>query len=173
VHARATEENLAPTIAREGVAGSIRHAPTLSRFTVSRFHTLVAARFNEPATSDVIMVPWQGTNRAKSRLRRSPLRTMISREFAEHFAEEWISAWNAHDLVRILSHYENDFEMASPRIADIAGEPSGVFCGKESIGAIGRKVFGSSLTCALSKLASSSAPAASPYTIEIRWDDGS
>ncbi len=60
---------------------------------------------------------------------------MISRQFAEHFAEEWISAWNAHDLVRILSHYEDDFEMASPRIADIAGEPSGVLRGKESVGA--------------------------------------
>ncbi|MGA7120624.1 MAG: nuclear transport factor 2 family protein [Polyangiaceae bacterium] len=60
---------------------------------------------------------------------------MISREFAEHFAEEWISAWNAHDFVRILSHYEDDFEMASPRIADIAGEPSGVLRGKESVGA--------------------------------------
>jgi hypothetical protein len=39
---------------------------------------------------------------------------MISRDFAERFAEEWIAAWNAHDLPRILSHYEDDFEMPSP-----------------------------------------------------------
>ena len=60
---------------------------------------------------------------------------MISREFAERFAEEWISAWNAHDLARILSHYQDDFEMASPRIVEIVGEPSGVLRGKESVGA--------------------------------------
>jgi ketosteroid isomerase-like protein len=59
---------------------------------------------------------------------------MVTRDFAERFADEWIAAWNAHDLPRILSHYEDDFEMASPRIADIAGEASGVLRGKESIG---------------------------------------
>jgi len=62
-------------------------------------------------------------------------RPPITREFAERFAEEWVAAWNAHDLTRILSHYEDDFEMASPRIVDIAGEPSGVLRGKERVGA--------------------------------------
>jgi hypothetical protein len=60
---------------------------------------------------------------------------MISRDFAERFAEEWIAAWNAHDLPRILSHYEDDFEMASPIIVEIAGEPSGVLRGKKNVGA--------------------------------------
>jgi hypothetical protein len=59
---------------------------------------------------------------------------MISRETAEHFADEWIAAWNAHDLARVLSHYDDDFEMASPRIVDIAGEPSGVLRGKANVG---------------------------------------
>lgn len=54
---------------------------------------------------------------------------MIDPEFARSLAEEWIAAWNAHDLQRVLSHYEPDFEMASPRIVDIAGEPSGVLRG--------------------------------------------
>jgi len=58
---------------------------------------------------------------------------MISREIAELFAEEWIAAWNAHDLPRILSHYEDEFEMASPRIAEIVGEPSGVLHGKANV----------------------------------------
>ena len=62
-------------------------------------------------------------------------RPPITREFAERFAEEWVAAWNAHDLTRILSHYEDYFEMASPRIVDIAGEPSGVLRGKERVGA--------------------------------------
>jgi hypothetical protein len=59
---------------------------------------------------------------------------VITRAFADRFAEEWIAAWNSHDLSRILSHYADDFEMASPRIADIAGEPSGVLRGKERVG---------------------------------------
>jgi hypothetical protein len=61
-------------------------------------------------------------------------KAVLTREFAEGFAEEWIAAWNAHDLARVLSHYEDDFEMASPRIVDIAGEPSGVLIGKGRIG---------------------------------------
>jgi hypothetical protein len=68
-------------------------------------------------------------------------RPPISREFAEHFADEWIATWNARDLPCILSHYENDFEMASPRIVEIAGEPSGVLRGKESIGAYWEKAL--------------------------------
>ena len=58
----------------------------------------------------------------------------ITRDFADRFADEWIAAWNAHDLPRVLSHYEDDFEMASPLIVEIAGEPSGVLRGKEKVG---------------------------------------
>lgn len=31
------------------------------------------------------------------------------------FAEEWIAAWNSHDLERILSHYAEDIVFTSPR----------------------------------------------------------
>lgn len=33
------------------------------------------------------------------------------------FAEEWIEAWNSHDLDRILSHYAADVVFTSPRAA--------------------------------------------------------
>ena len=66
---------------------------------------------------------------------------MITREFAEHFAKEWIESWNNHDLVRILSHYSNDFTMSSPRIAVVANEPSGVLKGKTAIGEYWRKAL--------------------------------
>ncbi|HKQ06398.1 MAG TPA: nuclear transport factor 2 family protein [Blastocatellia bacterium] len=33
------------------------------------------------------------------------------------FAEEWIAAWNSHDLDRILSHYAADVVFTSPRAA--------------------------------------------------------
>ena len=58
---------------------------------------------------------------------------MISRDQADHFAHEWIEAWNSHDLDRILAHYRDDFVMASPRIALVAGEPSGVLQGKPAV----------------------------------------
>jgi len=59
----------------------------------------------------------------------------LNREFADHFAAEWIAAWNSHDLARILSHYHPDFEMSSPRIVQIAGEPSGRLQGHAAVGA--------------------------------------
>ncbi len=55
--------------------------------------------------------------------------------FANHFAAEWVAAWNAHDLERILSHYADDFEMTSPVIIQLAGEPSGTLKGKAAVGA--------------------------------------
>jgi ketosteroid isomerase-like protein len=58
---------------------------------------------------------------------------MVTREFAVRFAEEWIAAWNAHDLERILSHYTDDFEMASPVIVEFMGEPSGTIKGKQAV----------------------------------------
>lgn len=66
---------------------------------------------------------------------------MIARERAEHFARDWIEAWNSHDLERILSHYSDDFVMSSPRIAVVAGEPSGVLRGKVAIGAYWKKAL--------------------------------
>ncbi len=66
---------------------------------------------------------------------------MIERAFAERFAREWIEAWNSHDLERILSHYHDDFVMSSPRIANVAGEPSGVLKGKSEIGAYWKKAL--------------------------------
>jgi len=59
---------------------------------------------------------------------------MIDKEFAEHFAADWIDSWNQHDLERILLHYTDDFEMSSPRIIVVAGEPSGMLKGKAAIG---------------------------------------
>lgn len=58
---------------------------------------------------------------------------MIDRQFAERFAEEWIAAWNSHDLERVLAHYSDDFEMSSPFVVQIAGEASGKLCGKKAV----------------------------------------
>jgi ketosteroid isomerase-like protein len=58
---------------------------------------------------------------------------MITREFARQFAEEWIAAWNSHDLEKILSHYSDDFVMSSPRIVLVVGEKSGILQGKDVV----------------------------------------
>ena len=66
---------------------------------------------------------------------------MMESGFAEHFAKEWIAAWNSHDLDRILDHYEDDFEMSSPIIPMLAGEPSGKLRGKPAVGAYWTKAL--------------------------------
>ena len=66
---------------------------------------------------------------------------MIDKLFAEHFASDWIDSWNAHDLDRVLSHYANDFEMFSPIITQVTGEPSGMLRGKHAVGAYWKKAL--------------------------------
>ncbi|EAU54808.1 nuclear transport factor 2 family protein [Mariprofundus ferrooxydans] len=58
----------------------------------------------------------------------------MNKEHAHAFAQEWISAWNSHNLEKILSHYDDDFEMSSPAITKLTGEPSGVLRGKKAVG---------------------------------------
>ena len=66
---------------------------------------------------------------------------MMDKAFAEPFAADWVAAWNAHDLDRILAHYADDFEMTSPVIVQIAGEPSGTLRGKQAVGAYWRNAL--------------------------------
>ncbi len=49
------------------------------------------------------------------------------------FAQDWVAAWNSHDLNRILSHYAEDFQMTSPFIVRMMNEPSGTIKGKENV----------------------------------------
>lgn len=59
---------------------------------------------------------------------------MLDLAFAQTFAAEWIAAWNSHDLSRILRHYSADFEMSSPVIVQLMGEPSGKLVGQTAVG---------------------------------------
>jgi len=49
------------------------------------------------------------------------------------FAHEWIESWNSHDLDRILDHYDDDFEIATPMIKVALGIESGSLKGKENV----------------------------------------
>lgn len=63
----------------------------------------------------------------------------MNQKQANEFAAEWIEAWNAHDIDRILSHYADDFEMNSPVIAKRLGVTSGTLKGKAAGGVRLRK----------------------------------
>jgi ketosteroid isomerase-like protein len=58
---------------------------------------------------------------------------MIDQDWAEAFARDWVSAWNAHDLERIFAHYADDFEMTSPLIAQRMGVANGTLKGKAAV----------------------------------------
>ncbi|MFO0706342.1 MAG: nuclear transport factor 2 family protein [Nitrospira sp.] len=64
---------------------------------------------------------------------------MLDDAWVKRFAEEWVEAWNAHDLDRVLALYAEDFEMVSPLIVTIAGEPSGRLKGKPAVRAYWEK----------------------------------
>jgi ketosteroid isomerase-like protein len=58
---------------------------------------------------------------------------MITKEYAEAFAAEWIAAWNSHDLDRVLTHYTDDFTIESPTALAVVPESKGFIAGKENI----------------------------------------
>ena len=58
---------------------------------------------------------------------------MMTQTAAAQFAREWIAAWNAHDVERVLSHYTDDFEMSSPFIVSMSGQASGTLRGKAAV----------------------------------------
>lgn len=60
---------------------------------------------------------------------------------AANFAADWIAAWNNHDLTRVLSHYADDFEMSSPFIIQLTGEPSGTLKEKAIVAACWTKAL--------------------------------
>ncbi|MCH8543724.1 MAG: nuclear transport factor 2 family protein [Alcanivorax sp.] len=57
----------------------------------------------------------------------------MNQEQANEFAAEWVAAWNAHDIERILAHYSEDFEMNSLVIARRTGIASGTLKGKDKV----------------------------------------
>lgn len=62
----------------------------------------------------------------------------IDEAFAQKFSDEWITAWNSHDLSIILAHYHDDFEMQSPGIVQRMNESSGTLRGKPKVAAYWR-----------------------------------
>ncbi|MEZ5710383.1 MAG: nuclear transport factor 2 family protein [Blastomonas sp.] len=55
----------------------------------------------------------------------------IDSDFAYRFAQQWVAAWNAHDLDAILSHYAEDIVFLSPIAAMTVG--NGRIEGKQAL----------------------------------------
>src|SRR6266849_9293248 len=59
--------------------------------------------------------------------------TALTRDEAWHLANAWVAAWNAHDLDRIMTHYDNAVELTSPIAAQLLGTADGKVVGKASL----------------------------------------
>jgi ketosteroid isomerase-like protein len=59
----------------------------------------------------------------------------------KHFAEEWIAAWNSHDMERILAHYSDDIEITTPMIKLATGGAEDSLKGIEAVRAYWQKAL--------------------------------
>jgi hypothetical protein len=64
---------------------------------------------------------------------------MLSEAQAQAFVHEWIEAWNAHDLERILAHWADECVFTSPIVARLMNDASGTVRGKAALRAYWRR----------------------------------
>ena len=57
----------------------------------------------------------------------------MTKEQAWHLANEWVAAWNSHDLDSIMTHYEDAIELTSPTAAQLLSKPDGKVFGKANL----------------------------------------
>jgi predicted ester cyclase len=57
----------------------------------------------------------------------------MTQEEARKLANDWVGAWNAHDLDLIMAHYEDSIELTSPAAAQLLGTPDGKVVGKANL----------------------------------------
>ena len=58
---------------------------------------------------------------------------MMTKDEATAFANDWVTAWNNHDLDLIMSHYEETVELTSPTAARLLNTPHGKVVGKANL----------------------------------------
>ena len=66
---------------------------------------------------------------------------MLTTGKAEAIAQDWIDAWNAHDLERVMAHYADDLHFESPLIVARLDRSDGVIRTKSEL----RDYFAASL----------------------------
>ena len=57
----------------------------------------------------------------------------MTKEEAWNLARHWVSAWNAHDLDLIMTHYDDAIELTSPVAAQLLGTSDGRVVGKANL----------------------------------------
>jgi predicted ester cyclase len=60
-------------------------------------------------------------------------KTAMTIDEAWKLANHWVTAWNAHDLDLIMTHYEDAIELTSPVAAQLLGKPDGKIIGREDL----------------------------------------
>ncbi len=79
-----------------------------------------------------------------NRRRESPAKTNGVRESprlqcptvtpdAVAFAEQWVNAWNAHDVESVLQHFDDDVVFTSPVAAALLPDTAGIIRGKPAL----------------------------------------
>lgn len=58
---------------------------------------------------------------------------MITEQQAQNFANDWIAAWNAHDLERVMAHYDENIEYFSMFLLKLTDNKAGMLQGKENV----------------------------------------
>ena len=57
----------------------------------------------------------------------------MTKDEARILGNNWIAAWNAHDLDLIMAHYEDAIELTSPVAAQLLGIPDGKVVGRANL----------------------------------------
>ena len=57
----------------------------------------------------------------------------VTREGAWNLANQWVAAWNAHDLDLIVTHYDDAVELTSPVAAQLLSTSDGKVIGKANL----------------------------------------
>ncbi len=57
----------------------------------------------------------------------------MTKDEAWKFANDWVAAWNGHDLDLIMAHYDDAIELTSPVAAQLLGTSDGKVIGKVNL----------------------------------------
>ena len=57
----------------------------------------------------------------------------VQPSFARQFAQNWVDAWNSHDLERIMVHYDDEVTLTSPVALKLLKNRDGVIRGKAAV----------------------------------------
>jgi predicted ester cyclase len=57
----------------------------------------------------------------------------MTRDEAWSLANDWVAAWNSHDVDSILTHYEDAVELTSPVAGKLLGKSDGKVVGKANL----------------------------------------